>query len=179
MANRKELMLEFDRMEGERQTLIKRLQVHSSEVLRTKPDSSSWSVAEVFDHLKTAENSALLYMNKKLEFGGHQKAPFSAAIRQRLLSLAVALPIKYKAPKFLVLPTVADLNYDTALDQWNEVRARMKDNYERLDEGLIGNDLFKHPSGGKMNVVHGARFMRQHMNHHISQIDRILKAVAK
>jgi hypothetical protein len=166
-------------MESERQALIKRLEKHSGEVLSTKPDANSWSVAEVIDHLRTAESGALQYMSKKLEFGGHQKAAFSAGLRQKLLNLAVTLPIKYKAPKFLDVPAPSDLKYETALAQWNEVRNKMRSDYERLDEGLIGNELFKHPSAGKMNAVHGAKFMRQHMNHHISQIDRVLKVVAK
>lgn len=179
MASRKELMTAFDKMESERQALINRLEKHSAEVLSTKPNANEWSVAEVIDHLRTAESGALLYMRKKLEFGGHQKAGIGAGIKQKLLNLAVTLPIKYKAPKFLDVPASSDLNYEMVLSQWNEVRKQMRNDYERLDEKLIGNELFKHPSAGKMNAVHGAKFMRQHMNHHISQIDRVLKVVAR
>ena len=179
MASRKDLMKAFDQMEIERQALVKRLEKHPAEVLSTKPDPNSWSVAEVIDHLRTAESGALMYMSKKLEFGGHKKAGFGAAVKQKLLNLAVTLPIKYKAPKFLDAPAPSDLTYETALAQWNEVRKQMRNDYERLDEKLIGNELFKHPSAGKMNAVHGAKFMRQHMNHHISQIERVLKALAK
>lgn len=178
MASKKELIEAFDRMENERQALIKRLEKHSEEVLSTKPNANSWSVAEVVDHLRAAENGALMYMSKKLEFGGHKKAAFSAGLKQKLLNLAITLPIKYKAPKFLDVPAASELKYGTALVQWNEVRKQMRNDYESLDDKLIGNELFKHPSAGKMNALHGAKFMRQHMNHHISQIDRVLKVVA-
>ena len=178
MATRKELLDAFDRMENERLQLLKKLELYSEEVLTKKPDANSWSVTETIYHLKVAEHGALLYMTKKLEVGGHQKATFSAAFKQKLLNLAVSLPIKYKAPPVAQIPEGMNVSYSQALAEWNEVRDGLKKQYNTIDSDIIGNELFKHPAAGKMSVLQSVSFMRQHMLRHIGQIDRILKSVA-
>ncbi len=178
MANRKELLAEFGIMETERQQLLKQLEPYSSEVLEKKPDENSWSVTEVIYHLVVAEGGALKYMRKKLEVGGHDKAKATAGLKQRFLNFMVSLPVKYKAPKVVELPSDISITYAEAVKQWNDVRNGLKSDYGSLDENLIGNELFKHPAMGKMNLVQSVRFMRQHMNRHIGQIEKTLKKVA-
>jgi uncharacterized damage-inducible protein DinB len=178
MATRKELLAEYGKMENERQQLLKRLEQYSEEILTKKPDADSWSVTETIYHLKVAEEGALKYMRKKLEVGGHAKATFGAGIKQKLLSLAISLPIKYKAPKVAQIPEGTNVSFAQALAEWNEVRNGLKADYESVDESIIGNELFKHPAAGKLSILQSVKFMRQHMNRHIGQIDRILKQVA-
>jgi uncharacterized damage-inducible protein DinB len=177
MATRKELLEAFGKMESERQKLLKQLEQYSEEVLIKKPDVDSWSVTETIYHLKVAENGALLYMRKKLEVGGHQKATFGAAVKQKLLSLAVSLPFKYKAPSVAQVPEGTKVSYAEAVAEWNDVRKALKKEYERIDESIIGNELFKHPAAGKLSILQSVKFMRQHVVRHAGQIDRILKIV--
>ena len=54
MTSRKELIIAFDKMESERQELLKRLEQFSEEVLTKKPSPTSWSVTETIYHLKEA-----------------------------------------------------------------------------------------------------------------------------
>lgn len=178
MATRKELLKAFDRMENERQQLLQRLERYSEEVLTKKPDKDSWSVTETVYHLKVAEDGALQYLLKKLEVGGHQKATFGAAIKQRFLNLAVSLPIKYKAPPIAQIPKGINIPYTQAVAEWNEVRTGLRKQYDSMDERIIGDELFKHPLVGKLSVLQSVKFMRQHALRHIGQIDRILKVVA-
>ena len=86
-------------MENERKLLLSELEKYPIDTLEKKPNAKEWSVTEVIMHLVVAESASLAYMRKKLEVGGHGKASFSAGIKQRLLNLAISLPIKYKAPK--------------------------------------------------------------------------------
>lgn len=178
MANRKELLRAFDIMENERMALLNELSSYSDEVLEKKPDADSWSVTEVIYHLKIAEEGALKYMNKKLEVGGHRKAAASAGIKQRFLNFMVSLPIKFKAPKVAQLPKDANVSYRQAVAEWTTVRDALRSQYETVDESMIGNELFKHPAMGKMNLVQSVKFMRQHVKRHIGQIQRTLKAVS-
>lgn len=177
MATRKELLAEFEKMENERQQLLKKLEPFSEVVLTKKPDANTWSVTEVIYHLKVAEEGALKYMQKKLEVGGHDKAMFGASVKQKLLNLAISLPVKYKAPKVAQIPEGTNVSYEQALTEWNEIRNSLKSEYDSVDEAIIGNELFKHPMAGKLSILQSVKFMRQHMNRHIGQIDRILKAV--
>ncbi|MCF8463676.1 MAG: DinB family protein [Flavobacteriales bacterium] len=178
MATRKELLEAFDKMENERQQLLKRLEQYSEETLTKKPAADSWSVTETIYHLKVAELGAFKYMTKKLEVGGHQKATFGAAVKQKLLNLAVSLPIKYKAPPVAQIPEGMNIPYAQALAEWNEVRSSLRKQYETVDENIIDNELFKHPAAGKLSMLQSVKFMRQHVIRHIGQIDRILKTVA-
>jgi uncharacterized damage-inducible protein DinB len=178
MATRKELLATFNKMERERFNLLKSLEEFSDDVLTQKPALDSWSVTETIYHLKVAENGALLYLRKKLEFGGHRKATFGAAVKQKLLSLAVSLPFKYKAPSVAQVPKGTKVSYAEAVAEWNDVREAHKKEYERIDESIIGNELFKHPAAGKLSILQSVKFMRQHVVRHVGQIERILKVVA-
>ena len=178
MATRKELLTAFNKMESERQNLLKKLEQYSEEVLTKKPDADSWSVTETIYHLKVADNGALLYMRKKVEVGGHQKANFGAAVKQKLLNFAVSLPFKYKAPAVAQVPKGTKVSYAEAVAEWNDVRQALKKEYETIDENIIGNELFKHPVAGKLSILQSVKFMRQHVVRHLGQIDRILKVFA-
>ncbi len=178
MASRKELLVAFSKMESERLNLLKRLEQYSEEVLTKKPSADSWSVTETIYHLKVAENGALLYMRKKLEIGGHQKATFGAAVKQKLLNFAVSLPFKYKAPAVAQIPKGTKVSYAEAVAEWNNVREALKREYETVDESIVGNELFKHPAAGKLSILQSVKFMRQHVLRHVGQIDRTLKVVS-
>lgn len=177
MATRKELLSEFDGMEADRQKLLKKLSGNSESTLEKKPSPNEWSVTEVIYHLIVAEGGALKYMQKKLEVGGHDRAKANAGFKQRFLNFMISLPVKYKAPKVVELPKDTKVTFPQALSEWNEIRNGLRKEYESVDEQLIGNELFKHPLMGKMNLVQSVRFMRQHMNRHIGQIERTLEKV--
>lgn len=178
MSMIKDLLQVFETMEAERTDLLQQLEAYPQDVLEKKPDAESWSVTEVVYHLKVAEEGALKYMRKKLEVGGHQKAKASAGLKQQFLNFMVSLPIKFKAPKVAQLPKDANVSYQQAVNEWTEVRNALKAQYDSVNENVIGNELFKHPAMGKMNLVQSVRFMRQHMNRHIGQIHRTLKKVS-
>lgn len=178
MASQKELISVYDRMESERQQLFAELSKYPQDVLEKKPAADVWSVTEVIYHLVVAERGALSYLNKKLEVGGFEKASFQAGLKQKFLNFMISLPVKYRAPKVVALPKETSVSYAEAVAEWNSIRENMKSAYEKLDDDFCGRELFKHPMAGKMNIVQGLKFMRQHMNRHIGQIERILKQVA-
>lgn len=178
MATRKELMAAFDKMENERQAMLKKLSSYDASVLEKKPDPNSWSVTETAYHLKVAEESAVKYMAKKLEFKGTEKTTLGSAVKLGLLKAAVALPIKYKAPKVAQIPEGTNKSYAEAIEEWNEVRNALRTAYETVDENLIDHGLFKHPAAGKLNLLQAVSFMHKHMTRHFGQMERILKAVA-
>jgi hypothetical protein len=123
-------------------------------------------------HLVVAESAALAYLRKKLEVGGHGKASLSAGIKQRLLNLAIALPIKYKAPKVAQLKAGEVVSYTEAVQRWQTLRNEMKATYEMLDDSMVDHELFKHPAAGKISALQGVKFMRQHVLRHVDQINR-------
>ncbi len=177
MSTKKQLLDLFDKMENERLAILKALETDSEEALTQKPAPNHWSVAEVVQHLSKAEEGALKYMRIKLEHGGHKKASFGAALKQKLLNLAISLPIKYKAPNVIKLDENADLSFAKAVEDWTEIRNTLRSEYEQVDEELIDHELFKHPAAGKLSIYQSVKFMRQHLQRHKGQIERTIKHV--
>lgn len=178
MGAKQKLLEEFRKMESERESMMSELSAYSEEVLTKKPDSESWSVAEVAMHLVVAESGALAYMRKKLEYGGHSRSTFGAAFKQKLLNFAVSLPVKFKAPKVASIKEGENVSFAEASEKWKSVRQELLKEYEPMDDELVSHELFKHPAAGKMNVLQSVEFMRKHMNRHIKQMRSTAKAVS-
>jgi len=178
MNHKEALISVFDRMEAERLALLDSLRSIDPERLNRKPAPDAWSVAEVIRHLAVAEEAALRYMQKKMQYGGLRKAGISAGLKQRLLNFLISLPIRYKAPK--VIETRADdtVTFHEATARWQKVREALGREYQDLDPEMVDLELFKHPAAGKMSALQGARFMRRHMNRHIQQIKKTLQQTA-
>ncbi len=173
----KKLKQEFDALEKSRIELFNKLDKLDASKMNKQPDANSWSVVQVMDHLTLAERNSLLYMTKKLsvsnEFG---QANFKTSFRLFLLKSALKLPIKWKAPK-IVADANNDNNYAEAKAAWIEVRNGIAAFLEKFPEEHLESELFKHPSAGKFTVVQALNFMRTHVGHHLSQIDRINSAI--
>ncbi len=173
----KKLKHEFDALEKSRIELFNKLDKLDVSKMNTKPDANSWSVVQVMDHLTLAERNSLLYMTKKLsvsnEFG---QANFKTSFRLFLLKAALLLPMKWKAPK-IVADALNDKNYAEAKAAWIQVRKDISAFLEKFPEEHLESELFKHPLAGKFTAVQALNFMRTHVGHHLSQIDRINSAV--
>ena len=178
MSTKQKLLEEFRKMESEREAMMSELSNYSEETLTKKPDSDSWSVAEVVMHMVIAESGALAYMQKKLEFGGHTRSTLGAAFKQKLLNFAVSLPIKFKAPKVANIKEGENVSFAEASQKWKSIRQDLLMEYQSMDDELVSHELFKHPAAGKMNVLQSVEFMRKHMNRHIKQMKSTVKVVS-
>jgi len=173
----KKIKQEFDALEKSRLELFSKLDKLDAPKMNKQPDATSWSVVQVMDHLTLAERNSLLYMKKKLSVTNEfQKANFKTSFRLFLLKAALKLPIKWKAPK-IVADAYNDKNYAEAKIAWSEVRNGIAEFLEKFPEEHLESELFKHPSAGKFTVIQALSFMQTHLIHHLSQIDRINKAV--
>jgi hypothetical protein len=175
MTPRKDLLALFDKMEKERIELLRSLESHSEELLLKKPSPDRWSITEVILHLSKAEEGALKYMKIKLEHGGHQKASLGSWLKQKLLSFAISLPIKYKAPNVIKLDETDTGTFSEAVANWVDIRMSLRKEYEMIDEDIIDHELFKHPAAGKLSVIQSVKFMRRHVQRHKEQIERTVK----
>ncbi len=173
--SRERLLHLFDRMEGERQALLRKLDAFPTERLAQRPANGGWSAAQVMMHLAIAEEGSLAYLNKKREFKKHGPVGLSTTLRLLVLNTGIQLPLKYKAPT--IIADVPATSYAIARERWDTVRTRMRSTYEELPEALIGHDLFKHPFMGRFNLVQAVGFMRHHMRRHRAQIERTLASL--
>jgi hypothetical protein len=92
-----------------------------------------------------------------------------------LLKISQRVPLKYKAPKVLGEDQPPGLSLAEISKQWNETRNDLRLLLETFDDDHLKRKIYKHPFSGRLNAMHAVSFMREHVNHHLPQILKILK----
>lgn len=177
MPDRRTLLARFSKLEAQRSDVLRMLEKEAPIRLELAPQPGAWSAAQVVLHLAMAEEGLMSYIDKKLSTGGHGSPGASAPFRLAFLNLALALPIKFKAPA--VVATIPEVSFAEARDRWQKVRERMENTFATIPEPYIGHGLIKHPSAGKFDLVQGLGFVHWHVKHHQPQFSRILVSVPR
>ncbi|WP_069130293.1 DinB family protein [Rhodohalobacter halophilus] len=163
----------FSRLEKQREDLLKFLKTHSEDQLHFKPDPNSWNMLQVIRHLVTAESLSFRYIKRKMsDSAAIPEVTLGAKVRSLLLKFALKLPVKFKAPK------VAEVNeeypdFEMMIDEWNSVRYELKGLMIQADEEIFNKTIYKHPRAGYLTLHQTIHFMKDHIDHHIKQIERI------
>lgn len=164
----------FGRLEKQRDEFLNLYRQKNREQLRFKPEADSWNMLQVMRHLVTAESLSLIYIKRKLskpESG--LKAGVMAKIRAFLLKLALALPIKFKAPKIAeVKENYPD--FESTNEEWDNARQELKNLLLNADEEIFSKTIYKHPRAGYLTLKQTISFMGDHIGHHLKQVDRIM-----
>lgn len=175
MPDRRTLLSRFSKLEAQRSDLLRMLEKEAPLRLEQAPRPGAWSAAQVVLHLAMADETLMAYLEKKLSLGGHTVPGASAPFRLAFLNLALALPIRFKAPK--VVATIPEVSFAEARSRWQNVRQRMQNTFTTIPEPFIGHGLIKHPSAGKFDLVQGLGFVHWHVKHHQPQFRRILSSL--
>lgn len=164
----------FERLENQKTAFIQQFSKCTSVQLHRRFENDQWSIAEVVSHLVIAETLSKKYFDKKLENRNHAHTiGFMSSLRRRLINGVLLLPLKYKAPMAVLNPP-ADVHFNSAVTDWQHIRAAYKNNIDRLEASDFELDLFLHPLVGKMKLKDAFLFMYEHTHHHQHQIDRIM-----
>ena len=91
-----------------------------------------------------------------------------------LLKISQRVPLKYKAPKAVVQHTPEPLSLSELKEQWNSLRNDLRDFLEKIEDKNIRKKIYRHPVG-RFNVVQAVTFFREHFQHHLPQIKRLLQ----
>ncbi|MGE0590841.1 MAG: DinB family protein [Cyclobacteriaceae bacterium] len=141
-----------------------------------KPDSRSWSLHQVLAHLVAAEKLSVQYLTKKINginevgnTGIYEEA------KMVVVKLSQRLPFKFKAPTRVVESTTTYDNLESLFTDWHHTRQSLRQLLETIEDRNVKKRVFKHIIAGKLNVLHAIDFMHEHINHHLPQINRLLK----
>ncbi len=175
----KKLHLLFDALQHDKTILLQRLQSLPESTLAYSPHDTQWSITQVLNHLLLSEQLTLAYLKKK-SLGLHQlnESGMWEVIKINLLIVSQRIPLKYKAPKVLSQHTEPVLTLADITKQWDDCRQQFREFLESLSEQDTRKLLFKHPLAGKFNILQGIIFMREHILHHLPQINRLLSKAA-
>ncbi|HLP53060.1 MAG TPA: DinB family protein [Chitinophagales bacterium] len=167
----------FNQLEANRKALFDTLKQYPDDLLNKKPSEQAWSVAEVVDHVLTAEEYSLKYLQKKVQDVANAKPEgFKQKWRWLLIKVVFNFNIKFPAPE-VVAPKAGYQTKAQMEARWNENRKQMHSILSKLNDKEINSQLWKHALAGKMNLHHMVEFLGMHFNRHRKQIDRTLAAV--
>lgn len=62
-----------------------------------------------------------------------------------------------------------------ALAYWEEVRNALKNFIADIPEEHLRKEVYRHPQAGRFNARQALVVFREHLNHHLPQIKRLLK----
>ena len=169
------LKLLFADLELQRQQLIDKVK-QSPDSFNKKPTPDKWSVNEILAHLVAAENLSVQYILKKKQgIDGAGNTGLIEEIKMNLLTLSQRLPLKFTAPKPVVSATSAYSSLDELIQDWDSTRENLKRILEQIKDDQLKKKIYKHVILGKLNIIHALKFLGEHMNHHLPQINRLLK----
>ncbi|MBL0741722.1 DinB family protein [Chryseolinea lacunae] len=168
------LQKQFDRLQHEQQMLLQKLTSLPDAKLNASRDGK-WSVNYIVNHLITAEQLSLAYMKKKsLGVATLKNSGALEDLKMVMLKVSQRLPFKYNAPRYLVQNTPATTSLPELAERWATARAELKNFLEPIDEKNLRKLIYKHPVAGMLDVLQSLEFMREHFDHHLPQIKRLL-----
>lgn len=170
------------RRQGEQLAALEQLRIEAldrvadlgSAAVNRQPAAGGWSAAQVLFHVVEAERLSLAYLLKKTQ--KPELIPSSgvfSAVKSRALSLFLKLPLRVSAPARTA--DVPDSIEMAVLERdWDEVRSGWREFLEQFPSELSGKAIYKHPVAGRLNLEQTLRFLVDHLERHLGQIDRVL-----
>jgi hypothetical protein len=150
-----------------RDCLLKEINLLSFEELNHKPESTTWSIAQVCHHLFLAEISftkAISYGLKKVD--GKKAAP-------KPIHLVADLTKKYQAPD-MVVPSDSQFELQQLIEMLAESRKTFLEVYNRIeDKSILAAKSVKHPLFGDLSLDQWVELLEVHEDRHIEQIKKI------
>lgn len=144
--------------------------------LTFKISQQTWSILEVFEHLVLADEITRFGVMKGIEKKSVlKKKTLYTSFKSFLVNIILRLNIKIKAPTSRIIPTsqvnLKDLKEKIEISKllWNQL-------LESYPNELLDFSVFKHPIAGPITLLHTLRFLPEHVNHHIHQIEKISRS---
>ena len=158
------------------ESLLLELSKFSTENLNQTPENGGWSAIQTAWHLLLVEENTMKYIQKKLGYGAvFQKAGLGARWRTFCLSVAIYLPLKFKAPVASSgenLPLYS--TFEEIKERWEASRASWNTFFSTLPAALEDKAVFKHPRIGKIGWMQMLSFFQSHFDRHLRQIRKAL-----
>jgi hypothetical protein len=165
----------FNQLEHQRYGLFSKVNELTTEELSSRYRPDKWNILEILTHLLTAEKLSLSYMKKKsLGINTLGNSGLYEMLKIDFFVFSQRLPLHYKAPKAVVENTVV-IPFSEIEKQWLELRHELKLFLETLPDKHLKKKIYKHPFLGRLDAVQALITIREHINHHTPQIERLIK----
>lgn len=167
----------FDELETQRAEILNQVKALSVEKFNYSPSLEKWSISQILTHILVAEQLSLLYMRKKsLGIDQLKDSGIVQSFTIQLLKASQRIPaIKFKAPKVVLTNTPPAYPLEELTTRWESHRSNLKKFLEGLGDKNVKKLLYKHPIAGRLDARQALVFFREHIIHHLPQINRLLK----
>lgn len=170
----KELEQSYHQLIETKKAFLKRIKEKTVEQQAFKPDESSWSMVEVFEHILLSEGGILKYLKKRppaeteYKVGLKSKIAYAAAAQFYKSSGKVKVPIKGLTPE-------GKRSLDDLIQESDENNAFIHSIIVDFPEEKLKYSVFKHPVSGAMTMQNTIKFFNNHIVHHVHQLNRLEK----
>ena len=139
------------------------------DVLSSRAADGQWSVGEVIEHLCLVEDRVLASLKKNVVLD-----PVKIPLRKRLIPMRIVSYrfFRVEAPK--AVRPVESLSKNELLDQFEAVRARMKDFCSQHSAERLKQTSFTHPFLGQIDGTAAISMVAFHEQRHLKQIREIV-----
>jgi len=168
MNESRALLRRLDALESDRELLLDRLDTVPGARLRRSPDSDTWSVLQIVEHMIQAEEYCLLGHLPADRLEGRRRT-----LRQRLVYRLVILilksPIPVSAPVDDMTPLGA-ASLDELAGRWRASQSRLRRITREIGDPRR-DAVFRHPVAGPMTPANAIHMLATHQTRHMRQID--------
>lgn len=176
---KKEIIDIFQKLEEQKKQLIILLGAIDSSSLNARPEPGKWSVAQVVYHHYLSELLTLKSIQKQANPSRLKKAGMKTHFQSLVLNIALALPIKYKAPHRVSENIPDPVNWEKLVQDWGKLRNSYQAFIENYPDDALNLQLFKHPRSGVLTLSQTMSFLYFHLKHHLPQIERLLSKIER
>lgn len=171
------LQQKFNELKYERNIFWQIIAAATPEQQLYKPESKSWCMREVAQHVLASETGVLKFISLKPSLPSTFLGNIKNTLNTTLLLVFLKSPIKFKLPEkkglaAAILP-LEIMPYNELLDKWLAVIVDWEQYLNTVKPEQLSNIVFKHPVSGKMNLYQTLNFLIAHVKHHIFQLNRI------
>ncbi len=172
-----EIKSPWEKAENARQSMLQMIAHATVGQREFVPGADKWNMLNVAQHLIQAEESVL----KQLEMFGDgkgKKANMMSGVRSLMTTLFMKSPAKINIPKKVRegFRPFEKQRLEDVQKEWDDLRGLMKTWAEKYPDAKANRYVFKHPVAGLLTPAQTFRFLRDHIDHHIKQIEGIKKA---
>jgi DinB superfamily len=166
----------FTQLENQRKSVTKLINSVSEERFTRIPGNDKWSAHQVVAHLLTAEKLSLQYMTKKMNgVASAGDTGILEELKMVAIILSQRLPFRYTAPKSVVEATPHYPGRAALINEWATTRHHLGLFLNQFTDELLKRKIYKHVVAGRLNIVHALIFFREHIIHHLPQLNRLLR----
>ena len=161
----------YTALEERRGRLLDNVRSLSEEQRSFQRGPGSWSALQVAQHVFIAEQVGVDTMVRLRERTSRRKNP-TQRLGYAAVWLILKLGLRVRNPARRTNPD-GEISFQELEGEWDDVRQRLREYLDDLDESGPTKAGFMHPVAGPLNLKEALLFMQRHLDHHLRQLDRI------